>query len=339
MTSLSETSGLSTAEENETETGVFGHLKAYLRVGDLGFMARRYLGLPVWRSEDFLPRMDARESQRLVRIALALRGDDYRPAFFVHGVLPRSGTNFVANAIALHPHTSAYPRQMFEFPALRLKAGAVALRSEFLALFPRNQGSVSDHELLGYLISGWMRCLQHEAGDRALLFKCPHAQNIGLFSSLYPRDKLVLCLRDGRDVIASSMKTFSGSPWRKSFGQMAAEWAAATEAMLTFEAGRVNTNPNVLVVRYEDMVREPNATISRLLTHLGLNEDDYPFDQLAAMPVFGSSTNQAEGTSRWQPTAADQNFSPIGRWQSWPPRQKRAFERIAGDALAQAGYA
>jgi protein-tyrosine sulfotransferase len=315
------------------------HVVRYARWNQCAQLGRRLLGMPVWRAADFSSPLAAADVARLADLACAVRGADYPPAILLHGVLPRSGTNYLANAIALHPDVAGFPRQMWEFPLLHVAPGAEALQSEFIAMFPANEALLGKHEFLAYLASGWLAALQGEAGARRILMKSPHVQHIGLFPAIFPRDKLVLCLRDGRDVVASTMRTFGSHLLRKSFRQVVTEWKLATDAALAFAEGSPGHHPNAVVVRYEDGVREPQQLMQRLLARLDLDPARFPFDRLDHLPVIGSSTSEAEGAARWQPVKRDPAFNPIGRWRSWPKRRMKEFMDIAGDTLARAGYA
>jgi protein-tyrosine sulfotransferase len=314
------------------------HFARYVRFNQFGHLLRRAAGLPAWRADDFLREIDPACARRLTEIAFAVRGPDYPPAIFVHGVLPRSGTNFVANLLALHPDVAAFPRRLWEFPLLHVVPGARALESEFLAMFPRNAEVMQPFELLAYLAGGWLASLQREVGERRVLLKSPHAQNLFLFRHLFPGDKLVLCLRDGRDVIASSSATFRSRLLRKSFRQLVTEWKLATDAVLSFAPGGPNAHPNVVVLRYEDLAGDAVEAVGTVLDRLGLDAARYPFAAAGVMPVFGSSTSAETGDARWQPRPRGTGFHPVGRWHAWPERRKEAFLRAAGDTLARAGY-
>ena len=107
---------------------------SYARLSQLYRYGRRALGLPAARKDDFMVTLPPGEAARLQAIATAVRGPAAPPAIFVHGVLPRSGTNFLVDALALHPHVHAHPGRLWEFPLLYVAPGAEALQREFLSL-------------------------------------------------------------------------------------------------------------------------------------------------------------------------------------------------------------
>ncbi|MGH6920500.1 MAG: sulfotransferase family protein [Geminicoccaceae bacterium] len=314
---------------------------SYARLSQLYRYGRRAVGLPAARQGDFMVQLPPGEPARLRAIATAVRGPAAPPAIFVHGVLPRSGTNFLVDALALHPHVHAHPGRLWEFPLLYVAPGAEALQREFLSMFRRNAEVMGRFDLLAYLASGWLAALQKEAGERRLLLKSPHMQNLALFRHIFPYDTLLLCLRDGRDVIQSSLNTFARWHLRsKGFAELAREWRYATEAILSFEPGGEHAYGNAKVVRYEALVEDTAAVVHDTLRHARLDPEVFDFDALRRLPVRGSSSLASRGDQRWAPHEKPKDFQPVGRWrQAWSRRAKRRFKAIAGTALIQAGYA
>ncbi len=334
-------------ESAATETGdalprapLWHHLRQFVRWSQSLRFARRLVGLVDVTPEDFLFELDDHEVARLQTIARRVRGATYRPAIFVNGVLPRSGTNFIANALALHPAIAAFPRRLYEFPLLQTAPGARALRHEWLAHFPYNASLVRDHEFFACLASGWLADLQGEAPDRHLLFKSPHLRQLALFRATLPDDRLVVCLRDGRDVVASTLDSFKdhSRSTRRSFRQLVHEWRLATEAALDCAPDGPHAHPHTVIVRYEDMVADQESEIRRILPALGLDPAAFPFAQLERLPVFGSSAAGPDGEWRWRRAERDAGFKPVGRFANWPEHRKRAFLHLAGDTLRRAGY-
>jgi len=314
---------------------------AYLRVRQVYWYVHRAIGLPTARAEDFLVPLSWSEADRLRAIAADVRGAKPPPAIFIHGVLPRSGTNFLADALALHPDVHAHPGRLWEFPLLYVAPGTAALQQEFLFMFRRSREVMGRYYLLAYLASGWLAALQMQAGARRMLFKSPHVQNINLFRHVFPSDILLLCLRDGRDIIRSSLQTFRRwRPRSKGFSELAREWRHGTEAILTFEPGGENAYAGAKVVRYEHLVQKPEATMRAVLDHAGLDPGAYDFAALAHLPVRGSSAIPGVGDKRWAPHDKPAHFQPIGRWQvAWSRAEKNCFKAIAGGTLIRAGYA
>jgi protein-tyrosine sulfotransferase len=310
----------------------------WLRLSAIYPMARRMAGLRYLSEHDFLPAISEEEAGRLRGLASRARGAGPAP-IFVFGVMPRSGTNYLRDVIALHPDVCPEPGRLYEFPLLHTAGGASALLEEFLAYFPRNAEVLGKLDGLALLAGAWLRELQITAGERRVLLKSPHVQNLTLAPLIFPGAKALLCLRDGRDVVESTMRTFPRrSVARKTFSQLAWEWKLAAEAVLAFDEGGRNWTPDFQVVRFEDLVANPEHVVRRALDHLGLDAAVYPWGRLAHLPVRGSSRSHCEDDARWHAAERPPDFTPVGRWTAWSGRRKAQFERIAGAALEQAGY-
>ena len=305
----------------------------YMRLGEISRFARRLAGLTYLDRSEFIFDLAPDEAQRLAQIARTARGDGPRP-ILVLGVMPRSGTNFVRDLLAKHPDICADPGKLFEFPLLHAASDSVALTKRFVSYFPRNGEVMGDYDMLARLAGSWLRELQDEAGDRRILLKCPHVQYLPLAPLIFPDADLVLCVRDGRDVVESSQKTFSRGLTRKTFTQLAHEWQLATEAAYATAAQH---DPATLL-KYEEVHARPVATMQMLVERLGLNADTYPFTEVERMPVRGSSASTKQDNTRWQPEEKTADFQPVGRWQAWKPAQMARFDKIAGETLARAGY-
>lgn len=307
------------------------HAWKSLRLVDLPRTAKRLLGLPEDSDFSFSLHPSPDEHAATVKAARLARGAA-ASAIFVHGILPRSGSNFAANLLAMHPDLHAFPGDLWEVPTLATARASLAWRHEWLARFPENARHVSRFEPLAWTANGMMRCLQDHAPKKRLLLKSPHLKHASLFDCVFPGDKLVIILRDGRDIIASSRATFKDRLVSKGFRQLATEWRQATELAMKLEA------QGHLLWRYEELVADPEGMLRRDLKKLQLDEARFPFRELNNLPVFGSSTDQREGSQRWNPSKKPRNFNPVGRGQSLGARKLRSFANIAGQTMAKAGY-
>lgn len=308
------------------------------RIGELPTLVRRVMGLPYLSSGDFLPDISSDQADRMAALASHSRGGGPRP-ILLFGVMPRSGTNYIRDLIAAHPQVCADPGRIYEFPLLHAASSAAGFMDDFHALFPANAEVTDRWDALSLLSGSWLRELQKEAEERQILLKCPHVQYLSLAPHVFPDARIILCIRDGRDVVDSTLKSFSRRALsRKTFSQLAREWALASEAVLAFDEGGKFARPEVAVVRYEDVVRAPEVETRKLLSHAGLEVGDYNFDGIEDLPVRGSSRSTATAEQRWQPEAKRSDFNPISRWELWSARRIKKFDRLAGHALEAAGY-
>ena len=97
-----------------------------------------------------------------------------------------------------------------------------------------------------------------------------------------------------------------------------------------------NAGDNAISIsmRYEDYVREPEARLDAIMSFLGLEREEVQLDPNEIGRDPRSARREFERLSRPIDDAS------VGRWQTLlEERDIRAFERVAGAALTQFGYA
>jgi hypothetical protein len=155
-----------------------------------------------------------------------------------------------------------------------------------------------------------------------------------LMRDLYPGARELFLVRDFRDMIAS-MQAYNA---RNGAGDFGRDKAGSDEAWLAYlrqnflvlrAAWRDRGEPGSLV-RYEDLVRDPAATVPPLLTFLGLD---------AAPETVASLSAAADAPElRGHGTTGSPEES-IGRWRiDLSPEMRRAVEETFGDLLREFGY-
>lgn len=186
-------------------------------------------------------------------------------------------------------------------------------------------------QLLRSLGDGLIDFLSNDP-ERRVVTKSPTIANLDLFFQL-PHAYLLLLIRDGRDVAASGMKTFG---W--GLREAATSWAWGAAEVERF--AEQHPGEAVRVVRYEDLVQDPQVALRDVLSFLHLPVDDYDLGELEEIPVRGSSTyfGARRREINWEVLPRPRDFSPIGRWKSWSPSDITYFESIAGEQLARFGY-
>jgi hypothetical protein len=259
---------------------------------------------------------------------------------------PRSGTGLVRDLLRSHPRLSfpseshfippfyrawGDPRSDREARALarsilalrRVRAWEVELGPEvfagcrsFAAVVDRIYGAVAERE-------GKARW-----GD-----KTPHyVTEIPLLLRLFPGAKVVHVYRDGRDVALSYL--------RAPFGPNNVYVAAGTWKRYV-RAGRAaggEAPASYTELRYEDLLRDPRATMSALCEFLG-----EPFSEQVLRPDLGARhmwVLRRDPDARRSLAASDSIVrANHGRWREAMDRRSRAlFESVAGDQLAELGY-
>lgn len=312
------------------------------RIGDLEIYFRRFCGLSrVEKNKYFLEYPDEFDQNEIKRIVSLIRGEEYQPAIFIHGVLPRSGTNYLSDLMKRHKDVFSYTYHFFEFPLLSFTGEVKDLQSDFNRRIARYPGSLKAFEFSAYINAGMMKNLQAlSESKKNMLFKYPFVHYLDLFRTFFPRDFLILILRDGRDVVSSSVRTFGTGFFKKNFSDYCREWDFATQCILKYCQGNSCSNPRTVVVKYEDLYKDPQTTIHKILHALHLDPKRFDFNGISHQPIRGSSAlSNNKGRVTWEPQERQDDFNPIGRWGDWPIRQKRQFKTYAGRSLIAAGYA
>lgn len=269
---------------------------------------------------------------------------------FVHGVLPRSGTNYLSRVLRCHPDLAASPRSMWEFPHLR-KSGPLLSYARSMARSPKLP-ELAEDDVLRMMGDAWLAWASEGLGDGSrLVLKDPSVRNLERFFRFFPRSFLLVLMRDGRDVACSSLRSGFAAPrrfhalrprtYRRIFvsriGELAQRWTAASAEIRAF-LETPEASARARLVRFEDLVRHPEREVVAILEFLGLPAERFRWDAFAELGVRGSSfLGDREGGVDWSERRPEA-FDPVGRWRAWSARDIRRFGTVASAELAHWGY-
>lgn len=159
--------------------------------------------------------------------------------------------------------------------------------------------------------------------------------NLTEILSFYPDARIIVCVRDVRDFLVSYggmksvLKAHHVSRYQKLFHPVVTSllWTSTMRRIPMLE--RQVAPENMMILRYEDLVREPENSARRLC---GLIGEDFEPDMLAI-----SQNNSSERTTR--SAAGGIYASSVGRWRdALPPEQAWLAQLIAGKWLSKLGY-
>jgi hypothetical protein len=170
--------------------------------------------------------------------------------------------------------------------------------------------------------------------SKRLVTKSPSVRHLARFFTFFPWARLLILVRDGRSVVQSGMGTFG---W--DFDRACRMWSEAADAIGHFQQTEGARADRWRLVRYEDLVDDPEGQLRRLFEFLALNPATYDFKAARDLPVRGSSAFGREGRDvHWELVAKDASFAPKERWRSWRAEQLDRFQWLAGDQLRHLGY-
>lgn len=261
---------------------------------------------------------------------------------FVIGVHRRCGSNFLGDALRLCPDFQEpdplAEDYLLEHAPLLVEYAERTAEGRYRKRFARDEDYQECRRRLlrriGDGLVGFLR--DHVEPGRRLLTRTPDPDNLDRFFDLFPDSLLVLLVRDGRDVVESSAKSWPGEPY--SYWMRA--WSYGARRMLDFMGGAGRARPDAWkLVRYEDLLAG-RAAVEDLLRFVGVDPAGYPWDRFEALPLRGSSTHRGGREElHWQPVERPKDFKPVGRWQSWSWWRKRQFQCLAGRESNELGYA
>jgi protein-tyrosine sulfotransferase len=156
----------------------------------------------------------------------------------------------------------------------------------------------------------------------------------------FPKSRFVHLLRDGRDV-ACSLRTHPRHrvengvlvpvKTNRPMKECALRWRDCLMAAKPYFS-----DPRFYTVRYEDLVSRPESTIAALADFLQLPWDGSMLHHTMAASIFRDPTKFPQNPEALLPIGT----SATGRWSRDMAEEDRlVFKEIAGDLLAETGYA
>lgn len=277
----------------------------------------------------------------------------------------RSGTTLVRRVLNAHPAVSIAPETHY-FDDLRPRLGAQAqarlddqgvrtVERYFLALGDGVYGQETDPER-SRIDAGELRSEADSLGATADAYfeafcrirmraqgrsrwgeKTPrHVFRIADMLDVWPRAKVICLVRDPRAVVASYRDWKRGKPDSDAPDRLrvSRSYHPVLNALLVKGAMEASEQAlqrygteRVLLLRYEDLVTEPDKSIRQLADWLGL---DYTASMLDVPDMYGSYGDVSRGISQ----------APVGRWRSkLSPTEISVIQTCCRGTMERAGYA
>lgn len=282
------------------------------------------------------PAPDHAPGQTALLAAKTARGLDHKPAIFIQGIMPRSGTVYVGELLRLHPDLYAFPHQLWEIPALQLTEDVAQLQQKFLYAYKPNLGKLKDHDFLPLFGASLLAYLhQPIPPEQRLLTKMPSVQYLTHFFSMFPHENLLILVRDGRDLVHSTLRTWP----HLNFAQVCLRWHRSARAVINTCNYLATQQGNCYwLAQYESALYNPAEFAREACLRFGLDETRYPYDEIDNVRVIGSSKLESGHKVTWQHLEKPDDFQPTEYWKKWSASKKAIFKLIAGRSLMELNY-
>jgi hypothetical protein len=277
---------------------------------------------------------------------------------FILGIMHRSGTNFLHDLLCLHPDCVdgglikedflvAYSHMLVKY--------AKSVSSRWNPRWQVSEKIGPPDILVQFLGDGLLRYLNLQldiqknnttdlpskntaepdqvTATKRLVTKTPSVENLHNFHRLFPDAKLIVIVRDGRAVVESGVRSFN---WK--YERSTQRWKKRAETIMAY--ANSTDQERFLLVRYEDLVRQPQEQMKRVLTFVELDDVAYDYNATTNLPIKGSSDlRKQDGQSmHWKPVERPVDFDPLARFKHWGKARHTRFNWVAGKQLDQFGY-
>ena len=258
-----------------------------------------------WASNDEINRyMDFWSAEFLMRAPRARKRSKGRGHVFIVG-MPRSGTSLVEQIIASHPRVYG--------------AGELQEINDFAAQLPALTKSNSPYPfclsaateaVLDSATKQYFKSIEKRAGNDGFSVSTDKMPNnywhLGLIRMMFPSSKIIHCIRDPRDnCLSCYFQNFAGQhPYADDLFNLGMYYRQYEKLMRHW---RAVLDIQMLDVRYEELVADPEKISRQLLEYCGLEWDDCVLRyHKSKRSVVTSSFDQVtkpvyrESVGRWQ---------------------------------------
>jgi hypothetical protein len=188
---------------------------------------------------------------------------------------------------------------------------------------------------------------EHEQGGAQILVeKCPrNCLRVPFLREVFPEAKFIHIVRDGRDVTCSLVPGIGGVRWAHlrppswqelmNSAQGAVRCALAWRAIMEIALSDLAEVPHLLI-RYEDLVRDPVSLANKCARYLGTEAGPEAIEFCEKIQDLTHGSYQARRQTRWY---EDNHRSRVGRWRdNLPASDRETILEILDPIRRRLGY-
>jgi tetratricopeptide (TPR) repeat protein len=249
------------------------------------------------------------------------------PIFFIG--FPRSGTTLMEMVLGSHPalQTSG---ELAAMGAVMDQLNGIVGRK---LTYPDDLGTLNTQNLDDLRAVYW-QCYDHELtappNERTLIDKNPlNFLYLPLIRVLFPQAKVLMALRDPRDVcISNFMQAFSPNLFMIHMSDMTATAHLYGQSMALWRTARHTIGLSCYEYRYEDLIDDFDATVGGVLAFLDLSwDEDVRNYQSTAESTIVSTPSYTDVSNKL-------NRKAIGQWKHYAPFMPTALKILQPDIQA-----
>ncbi|GJM19795.1 MAG: hypothetical protein DHS20C14_20080 [Phycisphaeraceae bacterium] len=235
------------------------------------------------------------------------------PAFLVG--FPRSGTTLTEQMLSAHPGIATLDENS-PLAEVLPKIAARAPAGTYPNALPHVDDAMAGELRAQFFESADKRLVaagEDPRGDRVLIDKLPLTiMHAGVIARLFPRAKIIVAIRDPRDVCVSCFSQIMKPNNAMSHLVSIPSAAAFYDRVMSFWAEmRDRLGLDSIESKYEDLVADPEAGAKRLVAFLGLAWEP------AVLNYRDTLAGKAISTPSYEAVSKPINTGSIGRWKNY----------------------
>ncbi|TCK19387.1 Tfp pilus assembly protein PilF [Thiogranum longum] len=260
-----------------------------------------------------------------------LEACDRAPVFLVG--FPRSGTTLTEQILAAHPNVISSD----EAPFLQQLIDKIPEIMQSDTSYPESVPGLTPENIEVLVEEYWQLVESHvgaKIGDRCFVDKLPlNIVDLGLIYRLFPTASIVVLIRDPRDVCLSCFtQSFVPNQAMAHFLDIKNTALLYADVMSLWMKYRETLPVKWMELRYEDLVAEMPAVVSRVLDFLGEEWDESVLD------YFQNSGQRYISTPSYEGVAEPVYTHAIGKYRNYSD-EIQAVLPILDPFIKQFGYA